>query len=182
MSGWTYPLTSGRSAVLWAVETALGDPLSVQPEPKSLPVVERAWIGLPGRIRAIRGCEAARSLPGVQEIFLLVSPGSETVFPGNNVEKLGNVIVMGATAAEAEENARRARNAVAFDYERPHPLTERFLVGDGPEPWWFPLAKGLSDGQGPLWLERARSGAWRDIYGNSLDDLVSLLEDRRGEA
>jgi biotin carboxylase len=177
MSGWTYPLTSGRSAVLWAVETALGDELSPQNEPASLPVAERAWIGIPGRIRAVHGVEEARKLPGVREIFLLTGPGRDTVFPRNNVEKLGNVIVSGLTPVEAEENARRARNAVRFEYECPHIATEAFLTGAGPQPWWFPSAKGLPDLQPPQWLDRAREGSWADLYGNTLDDMVGLLEE-----
>jgi biotin carboxylase len=176
MSGWTYPLTSGRSAVLWAVETALGDPLSPQPEETSLPVAERAWIGLPGRLKSIRGIENARSIPGVREVWLLVQPGRETVFPRNNVEKLGNVIAVGATAAQAEEAARRARNSVIFEYEAPHPATEAFLQGQGPEEWWFPQARGLPDEGAARWLARAAAGQWRDLYGNSLGDLVALLE------
>jgi biotin carboxylase len=177
MSGWTYPATSGRSAVLWAVETALGDPLSAQPDETAFPVVERAWIGLPGRLKSIRGVEAARAVPGVREVFLLVEPGRDTVFPRNNVEKLGNVIARAATPAEAEEAARRARNAVVFEYEAPHPATEAFLEGKGAEAWWFPQARGLAD-EGPAgWLTRAALGNWRDLYGNSLGDLVALLED-----
>jgi len=176
MSGWTYPLTSGRSAVLWAVETALGDELSSQPEETSLPVVERAWIGLPGRIRAIRGVEKARTLKGVHDLFLFTAPGCETLFPRNNVEKLGNVIVTGASVAEAEETARKARNLVAFEYEVPNPATEAFLSGQGSEPWWFPPAKDLSEATAEQWLSRAQKGAWRDLYGNSLEDLVSILE------
>jgi len=175
MSGWTYPLTSGRSAVLWAVETALGDRLSPQGPETSLPVAERAWIGLPGRLRVIRGLDEARRLPGVQEIFVSVAPGQETVFPRNNVEKLGNLIVTGATAAEAEENARRARNRVVFDYEAPHPATEAFLAAPGPEAWWFAGARGLDHLGGDELLARGRREGWRDLYGNSLDDAVNLL-------
>ena len=178
MSGWTYPLTSGRSAVLWAVETALGDPLSSQPEETFFPVAERAWIGFPGTIRAIHGVEAARRLPGVRDLHLFTAPGRDTVFPRNNVEKLGNVIVTGASVSEAEENARVARNCVVFEYTAPHAATEAFLAGQGPQPWWFPQARGLEEASGAGWLDHARRGAWRDLYGNSLDDLAAVLEAR----
>ena len=171
MSGWTYPLTSGRSAVRWAVETALGLELSSQPEETSVPVAERAWIGLPGRIRAVRGVDLARSLPGVKEVFISVAAGSVTRFPRNNVEKLGNVIAVGATPAEAEAHARAARFAVAFEYERSS-QTDAFLAG-GAEHWWFPQARGAADA-GPGWLERG--GGWLDAYGDSLGDLAARLE------
>ena len=176
MSGWTYPLTSGRSSILWAVQTALGDELSPQSEETALPVAERAWIGLPGRIRSIRGVAQARAIPGVQDLFLFTAEGKETVFPRNNVEKLGNVIVTGTSPADAEETARRARNLVVFEYEAPVAATEAFLTGQGPEPWWFPLARGLPETSAEGWLERARSGGWKDLYGNTLDDLVIHLE------
>ena len=173
MSGWTYPLTSGRSAVRWAVETALGTELSPQPEEADRPVVERAWIGMPGRVRAIRGVEAARALPGIREIFLAVSVGSPTVFPRNNVEKLGNVIAVGATAEEAETNARRARYSVVFDYER-SAEADAFLAGEGAEPWWFPQARGLPVAAPEFWLGHAFE--WRDAYGDTLEELVRTLE------
>lgn len=175
MSGWTYPLTSGRSATLWAVETALGDPLSAQNEPTSLPVAERAWIGMPGKIVAIRGIEEARRLPGVHQVFVAVEPGRETVFPRNNVEKLGNVIVTGSTPVEADQRAREARNRVIFQYQVPHALTEAFLAGTGPEPWWFGEARGQECATGAAWLAKAEQGGWRDLYGNSVADLVEVL-------
>jgi hypothetical protein len=102
-----------------------------------------------------------------------VQPGAATVFPRNNVEKLGNVIAVGASAAEAEANARRARFRVVFDYEC-RPETDAFLAGQGPEPWWFPQARGLNDAEGDVWLERGR--LWRDAYGDPLSDLVDALE------
>ncbi len=173
MSGWTYPLTSGRSAVRWAVETALGFELSAQPEETHLPVVERAWIGMPGRLKAIHGGAEARAFEGVREIFLAVQPGSVTVFPRNNVEKLGNVIATGATPAEAEANARRARFGVVFEYEK-RPETDVFLKGEGVEPWWFPQARGLEDAEGEVWLKRGRD--WRDVYGDTLGDLAAVLD------
>ena len=176
MSGWTYPLTSGRSAVLWAVQTALGDALSPQGSETFLPVAERAWIGLPGKIKSIRGVDQARALPGVRDLFLFTEAGSKTVFPRNNVEKLGNVIVTGTTPAEAEETARQARNRVVFEYEAPWAATEAFLSGHGAEPWWFPQARGRGDTSAGGWLERATSEGWKDLYGNSLNDLVDLLE------
>lgn len=176
MSGWTYPAFSGRFPVLWAVETALGDPLSPQPDETAVPVVERAWIGIPGTIQAIHRVDEARALPGIRDLFLLTGPGRKTVFPRNNVEKLGNVIATGATLAEAEDHARQARNRVIFEYQPSSPETDDFLGGNGPTPWWFPEARGLGDADGAVWLDRAQAGGWRDLYGNSLSDLVSVLE------
>ncbi len=172
MSGWTYPLTSGRSAVRWAVETALGLPLSPQPNETALPVAERGWIGLPGRIREVRGLSEARRLPGVCEIFLAVSAGSQTRFPRNNVEKLGNVIAVGSSLAEAEAAAQRARFAVVFDYEKSSE-TGAFLAGAAVH-WWFPQARGLSDSDASGWMDRGRE--WRDVYGDTLPELVEQLE------
>lgn len=171
MSGWTYPLTSGRSSVLWAVQTALGDALSDQGPETSVPVVERAWIGLPGTLRAVRGLEVARALPGVTDVFVLARPGQRTVFPRNNVEKLGNLIATAPTLAEAENLARRARNAVVFDYA-PDPATDAFLAGEA-DHWWFPQARGADLGGV---VDQARREGWIDVYGNTLDDLLAVLE------
>jgi len=177
MSGWTYPMTSGRSAVLWAVETALGDPLSPQAAETAVPVAERAWIGMPGRILAIRGLDRARKIPGVREIFLAAAPGKDTVFPQNNVEKLGNLLVTGETPAQAEETARVARNTVVFEYEAPHPATAAFLTGQGPDPWWFDAARNCGETTPAALLTLSRAQGWKDLYGNTLDDLVTILDD-----
>jgi hypothetical protein len=65
---------------------------------------------------------------------------------------------------------------VVFRYQFPNPRTEAFLDGTGPEPWWFPDAAGQEPVAAEGWLARAEGGGWRDLYGNSLADLVAILE------
>ena len=160
MSGWTYPLSSGRCAIPGAIALALGDPVVPVPDDVFAPVAERAWISIPGTLRAVHGLDTVRTLPGVRHVFVTLKPGQKLVFPTNNVEKAGNLICTGATFAEAEENARHARNALTLELEGANPATERFLFGDDSSPWWFPQA------------ERSQ---WKDPYGNSSDDLLERL-------
>lgn len=173
MSGWTYPLSSGRSAVWWAVETALGRPLSDQAEEIARPVVERAWIGIPGVIREITGVDAVRDLQGVHAVFISVKPGNRTVFPRNNVEKLGNLIATADTVEAAEDLARTVRNSVIFSYEPGRPETNEFLFGAEDHPWWFDQAKGVP---AESWPTVARDQNWKDPYGNLLVQLIERAE------
>lgn len=144
MSGWTYPLSSGRSSILWAVETALGRPLSEQGPDLGRPVVERAFFSIPGELASIEGIAQARAVPGVEEFFTLAKAGDQVVFPRNNVEKCGNLLVTGATRAEAEARADEARSRLLLRLKPRCPATEAFLRADD-QPWIFPDKTGSAN-------------------------------------
>lgn len=168
MSGWTYPLSSGRDPTLWALETALGEPLTPQAEDKRSPVVERAWISIPGLLRNIGDLEAVRRIPGVAEVFVNLRPGQTMSFPRNNVEKAGNLICTGATFELAETSARRARNLLSLDLGPNQRLTDAFLADDD-QPWWF---EGAASCDPAHWWERSASEGWQDPYGNTVAELL----------
>jgi hypothetical protein len=90
---------------------------------------ERAFLSIPGRVREIRGLQAAKAAPWVKDVFLRVSEGSEARFPENNVGKCGNVLSAAPGRDEAARAAEEAARRVLIRLEAPHPETEAFLAG-----------------------------------------------------
>jgi biotin carboxylase len=127
MSGWTFPLSSGVEVTEAAMNIAVGIPPGNLAPRYNRTCAERAFISISGIVDRMWGVEDAKRHPGVAEIFTRVGPGSEVVFPSNNVEKCGNVIAVGDTRREAVEAAERGIAALGI---RLRPLTDtttRFL-------------------------------------------------------
>jgi biotin carboxylase len=92
MSGWTYPYHSGRSAITGAINIAIGKSFADQDPPGSRPVYEGALISPPGEIEAL---EWHWTLPRSEHFtWLHKCTGDRTVFPINNVQKVGNAILV----------------------------------------------------------------------------------------
>ena len=122
MSGWTFPLSSGVEVTEAALDIAVGlPPGDLRPRFDRV-CAERAIISSPGTVEEVIGIEAARALPGVEEVFLRAGPGDEVVFPTNNVQKCGNVIAVGESRDEA---VRAAAAGIAATWIRLKPLAER---------------------------------------------------------
>jgi biotin carboxylase len=111
MSGWTYPYASGVEPVRAAILAAMGrKPEGLAPL-KNWTSAERAFISIPGTVKAISGIEKARGLPHVRDLFLRVAEGDKVDFPRNNVSKCGNIISAApdrAAAVVAAESAARS--------------------------------------------------------------------------
>jgi hypothetical protein len=111
MSGWTYPYSSGVEPIRAAVLAAMGrKPDNLAPQ-KTWTSAERAFISIPGTVKAISGTETARSLPHIRDLFFRIAAGDKVGFPQNNVSKCGNIISAAPdrlTAVEAAENAARS--------------------------------------------------------------------------
>ena len=181
MSGWTYPLSSGRSAIEAAIRIALGEQASPQAESSRATVWERAFFTIPGKLRAVKNLEKARALPGVKELFWLVEPGKETFWPRNNVEKLGNVIVS-ASATETSSVVRAVRLMVTVELECPHPRTDEFFQNLN-QNWWFPDARPWFEEEKPLPDFSAGFGShWQDSYGLTVQEWLEQESLRNPEA
>lgn len=193
MSGWTYPYSSGRSAILWAIENALGENLSPQSEELNQPVVERAWISIPGTIKKLLFLDQIEELPGVQDVFLNWTDGKPVVLPKNNVQKGGSVICTGPTVQMAMDLARLARNGVVAQLHCPDPATEAFFWKDTQSPWWFDEARTWQNdldlpalrlqGRDKFfddrnYLSECENRGWTDVYGNSPTELWQLFQNR----
>lgn len=130
MSGWTYPLSSGRSSIQWAIETALGLPLTEQSTQEPGVVLERAIISIPGRLNSIVTFEDPIQIHGLKHLFCQIQPGDLLKFPTSNVEKVGNFIIQSPSIHRGEELASRVRKALFIRLEPHEALTKEFLVGE----------------------------------------------------
>jgi hypothetical protein len=129
MSGWTYPYASGVEPVRGAILAALGrKPEGLAPR-KNWTSAERAFISIPGVVRAVHGTEAARQYPHVKDLFFRVVRGSRVTFPENNVTKCGNVITAAPDREHAVEAAERAARSILIRLEPGDEETGAFLAG-----------------------------------------------------
>jgi biotin carboxylase len=170
MSGWTYPLHSGRTAIEGAIKIALGEPFDPPLESLSRGVVERAFVSIPGRLKAVRHIEKLPSLEGFKEIFWNVQPGGSLVWPKNNVQKAGNVIVAAESLPQAQQIARSAQLLVELELQAPNTATEAFL-SDLETPWWFPQAQTQESLPCQGWE------TWNDAYGLCALDWKERLDE-----
>ncbi len=102
-SQYTTPLATGMNPIRAALRLAVGEPFEAEDaRVKSARVAHCAAIfPPPGRVERIDGLEEAKHLPGVEHIFLLVSPG-ETIPPYRNcANRVCYAIVSGEDAAQA---------------------------------------------------------------------------------
>jgi biotin carboxylase len=139
MSGWTYPYASGAEPVRAAILAAVGrKPEGLRPL-RSWTSAERAFISIPGKVREIRGLEAARGQTRVKDLFLRISEGSRVSFPVNNVTKAGNIISAALDRAAAIEAAGKAVRSILIRLETGDSETGAFLAAgafapEGPGP------------------------------------------------
>jgi len=127
MSGWTYPYSSGVLPTKGAIEIAIGKkPCGLTPEWDWV-CAERAFISIPGRVSAIEGVEKAAFMPYVRDVFLRIRPGSEVTFPGNNVQKAGNVLSAAPCRDDAVNSAEKTARSILIRLEAPNAETEGFL-------------------------------------------------------
>lgn len=127
MSGWTFPYATGIDLTGAALNISVG--LSAgNLDPKSSKVsAERAFISIPGTVASLEGHDTARTMEGVKELFVRVSPGDTVGFPTNNVEKCGNIIAVDESRERACQNAEKAARQVWVHLEPGEGRTERFL-------------------------------------------------------
>lgn len=113
------PLATGVSTVRAVIQLALGeqvDPESLQPGLER-GVAQRYLFAPPGRVRAIRGVDRARALPGVAEIVVHARPGTVVREVTDTTARLGTVIASGETRREAVQRARAAIAAIEVEVE-----------------------------------------------------------------
>ena len=127
MSGWTYPYSSGVEPIRAAVLAATGRKPDGLIPLRNWTCAERAFISIPGTVRAITGTEAARNIPHVRDLFLRAKEGGKVSFPVNNVSKCGNIISAAPDRTAAVEAAENAARAVLIRLDPSDNETETFL-------------------------------------------------------
>ncbi len=134
MSGWTYPYSSGVELTKAALKIAVGlEPGNLNPT-LNRTSAERAFISIPGKIKAVYGLEEIKSDKNIKNIFLRVSPGENIYFPENNVEKAGNCIAVHEESKNAIQFAENACRKIFIRLEACNELTEKFIF-DGYQSW-----------------------------------------------
>jgi biotin carboxylase len=131
MSGWTYPYASGVDVTREALELCVGRESPPARPDRGWSSAERAFISAPGRVRAVLGTQEVERLPYVKNLYLRAMPGTEAVFPSNNVEKCGNVISQAPDRESAVGAAEAAVASLLVRLEPGNEATEAFLRGEG---------------------------------------------------
>jgi biotin carboxylase len=135
MSGWTFPLSCGVEVTEAALNIAVGLAPGDLEAKFSAVSAERAFISIPGRIRALEGLPEVRQIEGMEELFLRVRVGDRVRLPQNNIEKCGNVITRAFTRAKAVNAADQARQQVFLRLAPADAETSAFLRGERTGPW-----------------------------------------------
>jgi biotin carboxylase len=127
MSGWTYPYSSGVQPIKAAIQMAMGKkPDELEPA-KTWTCAERAFISIPGTVKAIYGIEQAKALPNVKDLFLRIAQGGKVSFPENNVTKCGNILSAAPDRESAIETAEAAARSILIRLDPTDPQTKEFL-------------------------------------------------------
>ncbi|MCC6502384.1 MAG: ATP-grasp domain-containing protein [Deltaproteobacteria bacterium] len=116
-SQYTTPLATGLEPQKMALALAAG--IEVKEEyhtrTRNHVTVCKAVFPEPGVVRLIRGVEAAKALPGVDQIFLMISEGDVISAYRNCAHRVCYIIASGKNMAEAELNWQRAANTVRIN-------------------------------------------------------------------
>jgi biotin carboxylase len=134
MSGWTYPYSSGALPIKGAILAAMGrKPEGLIPT-KEWTCAERAFISIPGTVKAISGIEQARTTPNVKDLFLRIAEGGKVSFPENNVTKCGNILAAAPERAAAILAAETAARSILIKLDPSDKETGEFLSSNGAFP------------------------------------------------
>ena len=116
-SQYTTPSATGLEPQKMALALATG--LDVKKEycerTKSDVTICKAIFPDPGTVRLIRGVDAAKKLPGVEQVFVMVNEGDEIPAYRNCGHRVCYIIASGRNATEAELNWQRAANTVRIN-------------------------------------------------------------------
>ncbi|HON88103.1 MAG TPA: ATP-grasp domain-containing protein [Spirochaetia bacterium] len=127
MSGWTYPGASGINVTSEALDIACGQNIVLNEETYNRVSAERACISIPGIAANIENNATAYDY-----VFTRIQPGDTVVFPTNNVEKCGNVIVTRDSRSEAEALAEEAARNIIIRLKPNIKETDDFLANKPP--------------------------------------------------
>ena len=123
MSGWTYPGASGINVTAEALDIACGKNITLIQETYNSVSAERACISIPGIVTSIEN-----NASHYDYFFTRIQPGDTVVFPSNNVEKCGNIIVTRSLRSEAEALAEAAARNIVIRLKPNIKETDDFLA------------------------------------------------------
>jgi biotin carboxylase len=109
------PVLTGVDVVRILIRQAVGLPVQIEPSRQRHGALH--FLMFPrGRVRAVRGVEAAKRIPGVVDVCVERRPGEsiEEVHDGRN--RPGHVLVCGATRADVQRTLAAVRALIRLDY------------------------------------------------------------------
>lgn len=118
-SQYTTPLATGQDPIRCALRLAVGrdfDPADARASRDRTSVCE-AVFPEPGKVVDISGLDAARAVPGVEHIFLLVSEGDVVEPYRNCANRVCYIITSGRTPADARRAFEKARETLTIRTE-----------------------------------------------------------------
>jgi biotin carboxylase len=111
------PLNTGVDFIGAVIRIALGEslnPSDLSPK-RQTPVVQRYAFPKPGRVSKITGLEAARAIPGIEELIVTVQTGDMIPEPTHSGCTAAMVLATGANVAEAKKSAAAALDALRIE-------------------------------------------------------------------
>ncbi|MCL2271266.1 MAG: ATP-grasp domain-containing protein [Treponema sp.] len=130
MSGWTYPYSSGAFPVKGAILAAMGRPPEGLVPLKTWTCAERAFISIPGTVKALYNTDETQKEIFINNIFFRIEEGSKVSFPENNVTKCGNVIASAQERENAINAAETAARSILIRLDPSDKETEKFLLNN----------------------------------------------------
>ncbi len=173
MSGWTYPYASGHNVTESALNLSVGLPPGDLSPRRNWYSAERAFLSIPGIVAQVVGVSAARSVPGVKDVFLRIKTGQSVKFPSNNVEKCGNIIATAQNRENAIRAAQYALRCIEIHLEPNEPDTDAFLF----QPRSVPSSASILEISLPA--DISAYGALEES-GTALDTVSTLLDAGNG--
>lgn len=110
-------LVHGVDTVAAAVSHACGEPFDVRPRFTRSAILHILHTDQAGRLHALRGLDAIATSPGVVAHELFVAPGDEVRPYVKAANKLGYVLMSGATMEDLDAELRSILDAFAVDVE-----------------------------------------------------------------
>jgi len=207
MSGWTYPYSSGVEPVRAAILVAAGRKPDGLIPIKNWTSAERAFISIPGTVKAITGTETARNIPFVLDLFLRAEVGGKVSFPVNNVTKCGNIISAAPDRAAAVEAAETAARSIFIRLDPEDDETGEFLekirneelgirgfppdafrispdlkviLGSLPDTKIIPLSSSLIPNFSLIPFPKFTSSGLKDYTGRSIEESLKAVRELTG--
>lgn len=119
MSSYTYPLSTGINLLRAAIKIAIGENTLGLTSKFQKCAIERAIISKPGKILSIEGLERARKIKGVAEIIMHKGIGDNMAPLTSNMDKAGNIIVVGNNREEALKISKKALDTIKIEIGPP---------------------------------------------------------------
>lgn len=123
MSAYTYPFHCGVDLQKAAIQIALGEaPDDLEPK-MNLVAIERGIVAPAGKIAAMSGVDEMRGVKGIREVIVTREVGDVMQAVTSNVDKVGHIMAVGETLAEAEAAAAQARELFTIEVDDTYSVT-----------------------------------------------------------